>query len=85
MKGRLAVALSAVLVAACAEPTSIPTSATPLEPSDEAPVFARGQGGPIPGQYIVVFKDDRLTHIEGDVVPGKEGQASSPDATATAK
>ena len=58
MKGRLAVALSAVLVAACAEPTSIPTSTTPLEPSDEAPVFARGEGGPIPGQYIVVFKDD---------------------------
>jgi subtilisin family serine protease len=58
MKGRLAVALSAVLVAACAEPTSIPTSAAPLDPSDEAPVFARGQGGPIPGQYIVVFRDD---------------------------
>ena len=58
MKGRLAVALSAVLVAACAEPTSIPTSAARLEPTDEAPVFARGQGGPIPGQYIVVFRDD---------------------------
>jgi subtilisin family serine protease len=58
MKGRLAVALSAVLVAACAEPTSIPTSATPLEPSDESPLFARGEGGPIPGQYIVVFRDD---------------------------
>ena len=36
-------------------------------------------------RIIVVFKDDRLTHVEGDVVPGKEGQASSPDATATAK
>jgi subtilisin family serine protease len=59
MKGRLAVSLSAVLVAACAEPTSIPPSASPLEPTDEAPVFARGgQGGPIPGQYIVVFRDD---------------------------
>jgi len=58
MKGRLAVALSAVLVAACAEPTSIPTSATSLEAIDEAPQLARGGGGPIPGQYIVVFTDD---------------------------
>jgi outer membrane protein assembly factor BamE len=36
-------------------------------------------------RIIVVFEDDRLTRIEGDVVPAKEGQASSTDATATAK
>ncbi|HYC52861.1 MAG TPA: S8 family peptidase [Gemmatimonadaceae bacterium] len=59
MKGHLAVALSAVLIAACADPTSIPTPAAPLDPTAEAPVMARGgAGGPIPGQYIVVFKDD---------------------------
>jgi outer membrane protein assembly factor BamE len=36
-------------------------------------------------RIVVVFKEDKLAHIEGDVVPAKEGQARSPEATATAK
>ena len=59
MKGRFAVAVSAVVMAACAEPTSVPSPAAPVSPLDEAPVYARGEGGgPIPDQYIVVFNDD---------------------------
>ena len=59
MNGRFAVAVSALLMAACAEPTSVPSPAAPISPTDEAPVYARGEaGGPIPDQYIVVFDDD---------------------------
>jgi outer membrane protein assembly factor BamE len=36
-------------------------------------------------RIIVVFKDDLLTHIEGDVVPAKEGDARPLDAAATVK
>lgn len=36
-------------------------------------------------RIIAVFKDDKLTHIEGDIVPTKEAQAASSDTTATAK
>lgn len=59
MKGRFAVAVSVIMMAACAEPTSIPSPASPVSPADEAAVFARGEGGgPIRDQYIVVFNDD---------------------------
>jgi subtilisin family serine protease len=61
MKGRFAVAVSAVVMAACAEPTSIPSPAAPVSPTEEAPLAAReqaGGGGPIRDQYIVVFNDD---------------------------
>lgn len=59
MRSRFAVVVSAVVMAACAEPTSIPSPAASVSPTDEAPVFARGEGGgPIPDQYIVVFNDD---------------------------
>jgi len=52
-----AVAVSALVLVACAEPPSTP-QVSPAEPVDEAPLFARGgEGGPIPGQYIVVFND----------------------------
>lgn len=57
MKGRFAVALSALLLAACAEPPSTPL-ATPMDPANEAPLNAKAASGPIEGQYIVVFKDD---------------------------
>ena len=56
MKGRLAIVLSALIVAACAEPTAIPTPG--LERlGEQAPVFLKGADA-IAGQYIVVFKDD---------------------------
>ena len=61
MKGRFAVAVSALVMAACAEPTSIPSPAAPVSPTEEAPLAARGEGGgggPIRDQYIVVFTDD---------------------------
>ena len=58
MKVGFAVALSALVVAACAEPPSTP-SAMPMDAITEAPLFANSGGdGPIPGQYIVVFNDD---------------------------
>ena len=58
MKGRLAVALSALFLAACAEPPSTP-SPTPMDAVDEAPQLLQGgNDGPIPGQYIVVFNDN---------------------------
>ena len=59
MKARLAVAAGVLVLAACAEPTSIPAPMSPVVPTDEAPVYARGEGGgPIADQYIVVFNDD---------------------------
>lgn len=58
MTSRIAVALSVLLLAACAEPPTTPL-ASPAERVDEAPLFATGgNDGPIPGQYIVVFNDD---------------------------
>lgn len=60
MKGRLAVAFT-VLVAACAEPPTTPSPALDAALADEATLLAKqdaGAEGPIPGQYIVVFKDD---------------------------
>jgi outer membrane protein assembly factor BamE len=36
-------------------------------------------------RIVVVFKDEKLAHIEGDVVPSKEGQAPPDGTTATAK
>jgi len=57
MKGRFAVALSALIVVACAEPPSGPTS--PLTASPRlAPLYVRSDADVIPGQYIVVFNDD---------------------------
>ena len=57
MRGRIAVAVSALLLAACAEPPS-----TPLPPvsqiRQDAPLFVRGGPDAVPGQYIVVFNDD---------------------------
>jgi subtilisin family serine protease len=68
MKGRFAVAVSVLVLAACAEPTSTP-SAVPVTPSDEAPLFAKSSGGDvIPGQYIVVFNDD----VEDPIGKAKE-------------
>jgi subtilisin family serine protease len=60
MKGRLAVAFS-VLVAACAEPPTTPSPSLGGVLADEATLLAKqdaGAEGPIPGQYIVVFKDE---------------------------
>jgi subtilisin family serine protease len=56
MKARLAVLLSALVLAACAEPPSSPLP--PVVGLNEAPLLmARGPEG-VPGQYIVVFRDD---------------------------
>jgi subtilisin family serine protease len=59
MKGRFAVALVALVLAACAEPPSTPSVPVRESTTDEAPLFAKSDGGDvIPGQYIVVFNDD---------------------------
>ncbi|HEU4995960.1 MAG TPA: S8 family peptidase [Gemmatimonadaceae bacterium] len=59
MKRRLVVVLSALLAAACAEPTSgpAPTPLPSLTPVDQAPLFLKGADG-IAGRYIVVFRDE---------------------------
>ena len=57
MHRRTVVTLSALALAACAEPPSSPTS-TAMQPVEEAPVLARREAEPIEGQYIVVFHDD---------------------------
>jgi subtilisin family serine protease len=57
MKGRLAIGFVALVLAACAEPPSTPLPST-LEPIEEAPLYAKGGGEPVEGQYIVVFNDD---------------------------
>jgi len=57
MKGRIAVVLSALTLAACAEPPTTPTP-TGMQRSEIAPLLARGGPDAIPGQYIVVMKDD---------------------------
>ena len=55
MKGRFAVALSALLLAACADsPTTSPTS--PLQQGPTLAPMLRASD-PVPGSYIVVFKD----------------------------
>lgn len=59
MKRRLVVVLSALLAAACAEPTSgpAPTPLRSLTPVDHAPLYLKGADG-IAGRYIVVFRDE---------------------------
>ena len=55
MKGRFAVLLSTLLLAACADTTTTPTAPLSQEPT-LAPLL-RGGPGAIPGSYIVVLKD----------------------------
>jgi subtilisin family serine protease len=57
MKGRLAVAVTAFVLVACAEPPSTPTAPLTQGPT-LAPLYARGGPDEIAGQYIVVFKDN---------------------------
>jgi subtilisin family serine protease len=56
MKGRIAVALSALVLAACAESPTTPTSALQQGPT-QAPLI-RASGNGVEGQYIVVLKDE---------------------------
>ena len=56
MKSRLAVVLSALTLAACAEPPTTPTP-TGMQRTDAPVLQAKGTDG-IPGQWIVVFDDD---------------------------
>jgi outer membrane protein assembly factor BamE len=64
-----------------------PLVTDPFHPDRWDYVYVMQKKGKVVEQrrIIVVFKDDKLTHIEGDVVPAKEGQALAPDATATTK
>ena len=56
MSKRFLVVAAAVIVSGCAEPTSVPGV------SEEQPVGSLvGLGEPIPGQYIVVLNEERLT------------------------
>jgi subtilisin family serine protease len=57
MRGRLAVAVSALVLAACAEPPSTPLPRA-SQIRQDAPLFVRGGPDAVPGQYIVVFNDD---------------------------
>jgi subtilisin family serine protease len=58
MNGRYAVGVLALVLVACAEPTSTPSALPEVSPTEEAPVFAKGGSDAVPGQYIVVFNDD---------------------------
>src|SRR5687767_15588226 len=58
MRSRVAVAVTLFVLAACAEPVSSPSpSLVRVEPA-QAPLLRTGSAEEIPGQYIVVFKDD---------------------------
>ncbi len=56
MKGRIAVALSALILAACAESPTTPTAPLKQGP-EQAPLLKAKPGEGVPGQYIVVLKD----------------------------
>ena len=56
MKGRVAVALSAIILAACAESPTSPT--TPLKQGPTLAPLIRASGDGVEGQYIVVLKDE---------------------------
>jgi subtilisin family serine protease len=73
MTRRLAFALAAALtLVACAEPLSTPAT-PPVDAAAEAPLYARSDGGePIPGQYIVVLKDDASDGKKAKVEKVKE-------------
>jgi subtilisin family serine protease len=57
MKGRIAVVLSALVLAACTESPTTPIVSVGQGPT-QAPLIRAAGGGGIPGQYIVVLKDD---------------------------
>lgn len=58
MKGRIAVALSAVFVLACGESPSAPRSTAPVQSVAKlAPLYLKAGPGAIAGRYIVVFRD----------------------------
>jgi len=52
-----AVALSALVLVACAEPPVTPNAPPVQALGNQAPLYMKGDDG-IPGQYIVVFNDD---------------------------
>jgi subtilisin family serine protease len=56
MQGRIVVALSALFLAACAEPSTTPTA--PLTQGPELAPLLRAGSGAIEGSYIVVLKDE---------------------------
>ena len=56
MKGRIAVALSALFLAACADSPTTPTAQLTQGPG-QAPLIRADKNG-VPGQYIVVLKDE---------------------------
>jgi subtilisin family serine protease len=57
MKGRIAVALSALILAACAESPTTPTAPLKQGP-EQAPLIRASAGNGVDGQYIVVLKDE---------------------------
>jgi subtilisin family serine protease len=56
MKGRIAIALSALFLAACAESPTTPTA--PLQQGPTPAPLIRASGNGVEGQYIVVLKDE---------------------------
>ncbi len=58
MHRRYAVGLVALVLVACAEPTSIPSPLSQLQRFEDAPLYLKHGPEAVPGRYIVVFNDD---------------------------
>jgi subtilisin family serine protease len=71
MKGRVAVLLSALLLAACAESTTTPTA--PLAQGPTLAPLLRGGPDAIPGDYIVVLKDEVNVRGKGKAKSERKG------------
>lgn len=75
MNRRYAVGLVALVLVACADPTSIPSPLPELQRVEKAPLYLKNGPDAVQGQYIVVFNDDVDDPEERTKVKAQRGNA----------